>query len=149
MEKTILSISGMHCASCAANIEHTLRKEAGIKSANVNLAVEKLYLEYDSAAIGLEKIKNLVVKLGYQIREAGGTAEEMSRGEHDHHGKIRELKKTVYYRFDFRPTDYLYGHGGINRLAHADDFGKIRYAVAVYFINGRYHSYLQHLDRRF
>jgi copper chaperone CopZ len=32
MEKTILKISGMHCASCAALIETTLRKEEGIKN---------------------------------------------------------------------------------------------------------------------
>jgi len=92
-QKTILKITGMHCASCAANIEHALKKEAGIKSANVNFAVEKLYLEYDHEQITLEKIKNLVDKLGYQIKEEDGAEEEMSFGEHDHHGKARELKK--------------------------------------------------------
>ncbi len=97
MEKIIFKISGMHCASCAANIEHALKKEAGINSANVNFAVEKLYLEYDPALIGLEKIKNLVDKLGYQIKEESGVGGEMLSeervGEHDHHGKVRELKK--------------------------------------------------------
>ena len=87
MEKIILKISGMHCASCAAIIENALKKEVGIKSANVNFAVEKLYLEYDAALVTLEKIKNLVQKLGYQIKE------ETSLGEHNHHGKARELKK--------------------------------------------------------
>ena len=86
-QKIILKVSGMHCASCAANIENALKKEAGVKSANVNFAVEKLYLEYDAALVTLEKIKNLVDKLGYQIKE------EMSFEEHDHHGKARELKK--------------------------------------------------------
>ena len=40
--KTILKLSGMYCASCAVNIENSLKKEAGIKSANVNFALEKL-----------------------------------------------------------------------------------------------------------
>jgi len=77
----------MHCASCAATIENTLKKEAGVKSANVNFAVEKLYLEYDAGLITLEKIKNLTEKLGYRIEE------ETSSGEHDHHDKTGELKK--------------------------------------------------------
>ena len=51
MKKIILKISGMHCASCAANIENALKKEEGIKSANVNFASEKLYLEFDEIEI--------------------------------------------------------------------------------------------------
>jgi len=74
----------MHCASCAANIEHALGKEAGVKSANVNFALEKLYLEYDPAQISLEKVKNAVDKLGYKLMEDGST---------DHHGKAQTLKK--------------------------------------------------------
>ncbi|MEK7503655.1 MAG: heavy metal translocating P-type ATPase [Patescibacteria group bacterium] len=94
MEKTIFKIHGMHCASCAANIEHALQKETGIKSANVNFAVEKLYLEYDPVVVSLEKIKNAVAKLGYQIMEEGAHEGRKSHEEHgDHHGKIQELKK--------------------------------------------------------
>jgi len=57
MEKTILSISGMHCASCAVTIENALRKEEGIKSANVNFASEKLCLEFDEIEISITRIK--------------------------------------------------------------------------------------------
>ena len=83
----------MHCASCAANIEHALRKEAGIKSANVNFAVEKLYLEYDSMVINLECIKGIVNKLGYKLTEPEENEPEIMVGEHDHHGRTKELKK--------------------------------------------------------
>lgn len=94
MQKITLKIHGMHCASCAANIEHELKKEAGVKSANVNFAVEKLYLEYDSEAVSLEKIKDAVDKLGYHLMEEGTGEVEVPHGEHDdHHGKVGELKK--------------------------------------------------------
>src|SRR3989339_400332 len=93
MTKTIFKISGMHCASCAANIENALKKETGVKSANVDFAVEKLYLEYDPMASSLEKIKNLVNKLGYQISQDGAAEKEMSSEEHTHHGKVKELKR--------------------------------------------------------
>lgn len=40
-QKTILNISGTHCASCATIIENALKKETGIKSANVNFSIEQ------------------------------------------------------------------------------------------------------------
>ena len=88
--KTILKISGMHCASCAANIENAIKKENGIKSANVNFASEKLYLEFDEIEVSIVKIKNIIEKLGYKTTEE--TAEEEM---HDHHqeAKAQEIKK--------------------------------------------------------
>jgi Cu+-exporting ATPase len=83
----------MHCASCAANIEHALKKEAGVSSANVNFAVEKLYLEYDQAVISLEKVKKVVENLGYHLMEENGDREVMLLAEHDHHGNASGLKK--------------------------------------------------------
>ncbi|MFH1841543.1 MAG: heavy metal translocating P-type ATPase [Candidatus Nealsonbacteria bacterium] len=88
--KTIFKISGMHCASCAVNIENALKKEAGIKSANVNFASEKLYLEFDEIEISIAQIQKIIEKLGYEAIEE--TAEEEMR---DHHKetKIREIQK--------------------------------------------------------
>lgn len=78
MKKIILQISGMHCASCAANIEHALKKESGVKEANVNFANEKLYLEFDPALAGLARLKEIVQGLGYKLDEEG------QGGHHDH-----------------------------------------------------------------
>ena len=89
-QKTIFKISGMHCASCAAIIENALKKEAGIKSANVNFASEKLYLEFDSVEISIARIQKIIEKLGYKATEE--TAEEKM---HDHHkeAKAQEIQK--------------------------------------------------------
>lgn len=64
-----LRILGMHCASCAANIENRLKKEAGIKSANVNFALEKLYLEFDTTLTNTKQIKKIIKDLGYLALE--------------------------------------------------------------------------------
>jgi len=90
MEKTILKISGMHCASCAANIENALRKEEGIKSANVNFASETLYLEFDPIEISIARVQKIIEKLGYRAIEE--TFEEEMR---DHHkeAKVQEIQK--------------------------------------------------------
>jgi len=108
MEKTILKISGMHCASCAANIENALKKEAGIKSANVNFASEKLYLEFDSIEISIARIQKIIEGLEYKATEE--TAEEEM---HDHHkeAKIQEvskLKKRLIFALIFSlPIIYM------------------------------------------
>jgi len=86
MKKTILRISGMHCASCSALIERALKKEKGIKSINVNLATEKAYLEFDPNEISIDAIKKNIEKLGYEVTE---DLEETS----NHSEKI--MKKTI------------------------------------------------------
>ena len=69
MENKVLSIRGMTCAACAQRIEKTVRKLSGIAQANVNLASEKLFVEYDSAVLELPAIKDAVAKIGYQVVE--------------------------------------------------------------------------------
>ncbi|OGZ32694.1 MAG: copper-translocating P-type ATPase [Candidatus Portnoybacteria bacterium RBG_13_40_8] len=96
-QKTILNISGMHCASCAVNIENALKKERGIFSINVNLASEKAYLEYDPIEIDIPKVKKTIEKLGYKATEKN-IEEEM----HDHHKdaeekEIKKLKNTFIF----------------------------------------------------
>ncbi len=91
MKKTILKISGMHCASCAANIENTLRKEVGVKSANVNFASEKLYLEFDDAEIDIVKVKNIVEKLGYKAAEE---TIEQEISDYNKEEKTQEVEKN-------------------------------------------------------
>jgi len=90
MEKIILKISGMHCASCAVNIENALRQEAGIKTANVNFASEKLYLEFDEVEVSIARIQKIIEKLGYKAME-----EVIEEEMHDRHkeAKVQEIQK--------------------------------------------------------
>lgn len=69
MESRVLDIHGMTCAACAQRIEKTVRKLDGIEQVNVNLASEKLFVEYDSALIELNAIKDRVTKIGYEVVE--------------------------------------------------------------------------------
>lgn len=50
-----INIKGMSCAACAARIEKVLGKMDGISKANVNLATEKLNLEFDENKISFKK----------------------------------------------------------------------------------------------
>ena len=88
--KTILTILGMHCASCSAIIENALKKERDIKSVNVNFATEKAYLEFDSTKISTAQIQKIIEKLGYKAKEEG-LKEEM--GDYHKDEKTAEIKK--------------------------------------------------------
>jgi Cu+-exporting ATPase len=66
MDNEVLSIRGMTCAACAQRIEKTVRKLSGIGQATVNLASEKLFVEYDSNSLSLTDIKAAVSKIGYE-----------------------------------------------------------------------------------
>ncbi|NLX64703.1 MAG: heavy metal translocating P-type ATPase [Clostridiaceae bacterium] len=69
MKKTTLGITGMTCASCAKAVERSVRKVDGILAADVNIATEKLTVEFDDTKTDLERIKEAVVKAGYGLQE--------------------------------------------------------------------------------
>ena len=66
MKKLNLKISGMHCASCAANIEKSVKKIGGVKSVNVSLMMNKGYVEAEDN-VGEEQIKQAVQRAGYKV----------------------------------------------------------------------------------
>lgn len=61
-------ISGMHCASCAANIQRKLNKTAGVREANINYASEQATVAYDEAKISEQAIASVVETLGYKAQ---------------------------------------------------------------------------------
>jgi len=93
MNKTILKIQSMHCASCAASIENALKKENGVVSISVNFASEKANIEFDREIIKLEKIQEIIKKLGYKTEEENYNLS--AEKSHDHHeqAKNREINK--------------------------------------------------------
>ncbi|MGG1398774.1 heavy metal translocating P-type ATPase [Bacillus salipaludis] len=64
-EKTEFDITGMTCAACATRIEKGLTKLEGVVRANVNLALEKATVEYNSAVVSTGEIIQKVETLGY------------------------------------------------------------------------------------
>jgi len=133
-QKIILNISGMHCASCAVNIENALRKEAGVKSANVNFASEKLYLEFEDTEIDIIKVKNVIEKLGYKAAE-----ETIEQEMHDHHKEakaqeIQKLKKRFIFALIFSlPIIYMVMGGmlGLPMPKIFENYGSIIQFVLV------------------
>jgi len=62
-----LKISGMHCASCALNIERALRGRDDVYEAQVNLAAGTAVVEYDPAKASLADLERTVSDAGYEV----------------------------------------------------------------------------------
>lgn len=67
--KKEFKIEGMTCAACASAVERVTKRVDGIKNASVNLATEKLTVEYDDN-IDLNNIKTAVEKAGYKVKDS-------------------------------------------------------------------------------
>ena len=65
MTKKKFKISGMHCTSCAMNIDGDLEDTQGIKQANTNYAKSQTEVEFDENKITDKKIINIIAKTGY------------------------------------------------------------------------------------
>lgn len=60
-------VEGMTCASCAQTVEKTAGKLPGVETAAVNLATEKLSLNYDEAILTDEDISKAIEEAGYKV----------------------------------------------------------------------------------
>ncbi|MDP2966905.1 MAG: heavy metal translocating P-type ATPase [bacterium] len=75
MKKIILKISGMHCVSCARNIESRVKKHPGVLAVNVDFASSKMFVEAEDS-VSDSDLKKIVGELGYKILEEGSQGEE-------------------------------------------------------------------------
>ncbi len=73
--KETVSIQGMHCATCAVNIEGALKNLPGVRSANVNYATERATVEYDESLLSHHDIDKAVRDAGYKAIRAEEGAE--------------------------------------------------------------------------
>ncbi|MEK7064152.1 MAG: heavy metal-associated domain-containing protein [Patescibacteria group bacterium] len=62
-----LSLSGLHCTSCAVNIDLTLEGLAGVVSANTNYAKSEVRITFNPEQTGEAAIKSAIEGLGYKV----------------------------------------------------------------------------------
>jgi len=99
MTKIVLKLKGMHCASCSVLVDKLLSKQLGVVSIKTSYGSEKTAIEFDETKISLEKIDELVNKLGYDLirpNEKGFSAEEEEQREAQ---KIEEARRRVVAAF--------------------------------------------------
>ncbi len=90
-----LTLSGMHCASCALIIEKALKKNAAVKEAHVNFAAEKASVTFDETKASVNDLITIIKKAGYGAEEMKQVSSETeSKKREEHIGKYRNLFTT-------------------------------------------------------
>ena len=90
MKNSTFNVTGMSCASCARTVENALNKNEDIK-ASVNIATDKVNIEYDENKYNFEKIKKIVENSGYGLVETLSEEQKMQMYE----DKIKSLKNKL------------------------------------------------------
>jgi len=92
MAQHTYKVKGMHCASCSAIIEKTLKKVEGVHSAEVNYGTETAKVTFDEAKTNHHHLSQKVEHLGYSLvaqkeqpmSHAGMSAASMGMSESEH-----------------------------------------------------------------
>lgn len=105
-------VRGMHCASCAAIVEKSLKKVKGVEFAEVNYGTETAKISFDDCVVGFEKLSSVVKPLGYSLVARGGMGEgekdqtmgmEMMEVDKSKNEKLLELSKLRNKVFSIMP----------------------------------------------
>jgi P-type Cu+ transporter len=71
MKKVTLKIKGMHCVSCAMNIDGDLEDYVkGVKSSSTNYAKQECIVEYDIQKTDVKQILKQIKESGYSAQVA-------------------------------------------------------------------------------
>lgn len=82
-------VKGMHCASCAVNIEKKLQKADGVQSAIANYGNETVKVAFDEVKTDSDQLSKQLEQLGYslmapKVQASGPSAKEMGMSESEH-----------------------------------------------------------------
>jgi heavy metal translocating P-type ATPase len=83
MKTTTFSIGGMHCASCSARNERTLKKLAGVLDASVNFATHSARVVFDEGAISERGLHQAVIDAGYQVLTSDFAQDHKARAQRE------------------------------------------------------------------
>lgn len=88
-----LNVEGMTCASCAQTVEKAVQNLQGVSTAGVNLATEKLTVEYDPSTLNLGDITKAVSAAGYEAHEEIQTVDQVDIDQAKKEAHINNLWK--------------------------------------------------------
>jgi copper chaperone CopZ len=66
-EKAFFKVVGMYCISCKPIVEKQLKDEKAVKGIDFDYLTDRIIVEFDSALLSIEDIKNRLDKSGYKF----------------------------------------------------------------------------------
>jgi Cu+-exporting ATPase len=104
--RVTVTITGMHCAACAATVEEALRKTEGVAEANVNFATEQAGVLLDESRVTFDDIAGVVKSAGYGIVMPGmEDAERLARER-----ELRGLRLRLWVSLAATVSIMLFDH---------------------------------------
>ena len=89
--KESFPVIGMSCASCAARVDKTLNRQAGVKQAAVNYASAMALVEYDCQQTNPETLQRAVQEAGYDLYIAHEEAvDEVEQAQQRHYRSLKQ-----------------------------------------------------------
>lgn len=89
-------IDGMTCASCAQTIEKSVNKLAGVNNASVNLASEKMIVDFDKETLSPNDIIEAVQNAGYDAKISSGTTDDSKNQSEKKQKHIKEMWRRFW-----------------------------------------------------
>ena len=93
MQKVVLKVKGMHCASCSILIDKLVGKQPGVQSVTTSYGAEKTAIEYDETKIDLTKIDKFMNQLGYDLIRPDEESASIEEDEAKDARKIEEARR--------------------------------------------------------
>ena len=66
-KKAEIKISGMHCATCAINIEESLSQIKDVSKVQVNFGTDTAHVEFDPQKVSITDLEKAVKDVGYDV----------------------------------------------------------------------------------
>lgn len=93
--KTFL-IEGMTCASCSGTVEKTVNKLEGVSNASVNLATEKMTVDFEPEVLNVSDIIKAVSDAGYGAKEEVDSTSSVDRDREKKQQHIKEMWRRFW-----------------------------------------------------
>ena len=121
LERTVVRVEGMDCASCAVTVEKRVGQLPGVRRATVNFAAGRLDAEHD-ASVAVGRIEQAVKEAGYGV------------------GKKGEAERAPFWRTSrillTAASALLFAVGAALQLAGAPGFTRVAFYSAAILIGG-------------
>ncbi|MFP4375378.1 MAG: heavy metal translocating P-type ATPase [Spirochaetaceae bacterium] len=137
-----LNIDGMHCASCVAAVEKSLKTVPGVKTASVNLATESATVSYDDGSVAVDDLSAAVDRAGYQVvSESEAAARDMDAELEKDEAKISDARRRMWTAWGvtipiilWMLPEMIAGYMFLGEIGHS--LGMLLLGAAVVFVPG-------------
>jgi P-type Cu+ transporter len=96
MQKTRLTLDGMHCAGCANTIEKALKTVPGVDAVNVNFATREATVSYEDARDTVPLLVKAVENAGYQAKPVESGTHGVTTVSVQTDREIMDLQRRVF-----------------------------------------------------